>query len=396
MVNRIGIMGCSYNSINMGCVALHDSLLLLLEDIRKSMKANYEYHVFDFNINSIDKNRVCEELGITEERIHYHEMPVEIAFKSVKDGLRRIKHFVQNKLAYQVIKTCDVIIDLTQGDSFSDVYGKERFYQWTKIKEKIEQLDIPLILGPQTYGPFIEKDVREYAKKIIENASLVISRDEDSREHILQFCDQDIIVGTDVAFGLPYTASKSDSERIRVGINPSGLLGTKKNDRSNLTNELTVSYDLFIHRLIDWLLEQGKYEIHLIPHVGNEAIECFGGIDGVIYHEAFTSPIEAKKAISSMDIFVGARMHATIAALSSGVATIPTAYSMKFAGVFKNIGYNRVIDLRTNTNEGALKSVIDAIAEYEIIHKEVLDCKELINKRYEAMENALSDFFSII
>jgi polysaccharide pyruvyl transferase WcaK-like protein len=48
-----------------------------------------------------------------------------------------------------------------------------------------------------------------------------------------------------------------------------------------------------------------------------------------------------------MDFFMGARMHACIAALSSGVAVAPMAYSRKFAGLFGSIGYEHTLDCTT-------------------------------------------------
>ena len=47
---------------------------------------------------------------------------------------------------------------------------------------------------------------------------------------------------------------------------------------------------------------------------------------------------EVKWCISKLDWFVGSRMHATIAALSSGVPCAAIAYSRKFRGVFATLG----------------------------------------------------------
>ena len=38
---------------------------------------------------------------------------------------------------------------------------------YTKIKELVEKLQIPLVLGPQTYGPFQDEENKKYAKKVI-------------------------------------------------------------------------------------------------------------------------------------------------------------------------------------------------------------------------------------
>src|SRR5687768_14293913 len=59
---------------------------------------------------------------------------------------------------------------------------------------------------------------------------------------------------------------------------------------------------------------------------------------------------EIKGIIGMCDFFIGARMHACIAALSQGIPTVAVAYSRKFAGVFETVGAeNWVIDGRTQS-----------------------------------------------
>ena len=60
------------------------------------------------------------------------------------------------------------------------------------------------------------------------------------------------------------------------------------------------------------------------------------------------SPGETKWLISQLDWFCGTRMHATIAALSSGVPVSAIAYSAKVQGVFETCGQgDAVADART-------------------------------------------------
>ena len=127
----------------------------------------------------------------------------------------------------------------------------------------------------------------------------------------------------------------------------------------------------------------------MIPHVGNEAIECFGNLKDVNYHKAFSSPIEAKSFISGMDIFIGARMHATIGAFSSGVATIPVAYSRKFRGLFKGIGYDYLIDLCSMSTDEALNTTIKYVQNYKELKDNTEKSMELIEQKCKVTEEAL-------
>ena len=138
---------------------------------------------------------------------------------------------------------------------------------------------------------------------------------------------------------------------------------------------------MFIIGLINRLKADGKYEIHMIPHVGDEANTCFPDISDVMYYKSFNSPIEAKNLISAMDIFVGSRMHATIAALSSGVPTIPVSYSNKFSGLFGALNYNHVVDLRYNSTEESINAVYSKIIDYKNLANSVSESNSIVSNK---------------
>ena len=125
------------------------------------------------------------------------------------------------------ISECDFIIDLTQGDSFTDIYGLNRFISYTMDKFIVERENVPLVLGPQTYGPFKSIFTQRFAKRIISKAELVISRDELSKAYLEKLkIKKDIYVGTDLAIGLPY--KRGSKKENSVGVNVSGLLWPEK------------------------------------------------------------------------------------------------------------------------------------------------------------------------
>jgi polysaccharide pyruvyl transferase WcaK-like protein len=81
---------------------------------------------------------------------------------------------------------------------------------------------------------------------------------------------------------------------------------------------------------------------------------------GTVLAPAFTSPSEAKTYIAGLDFFAGARMHACIAAFSSGVPVVPMAYSRKFEGLFGTLGYGRTVDCTTETAEAIRQKIAAA------------------------------------
>ena len=55
-----------------------------------------------------------------------------------------------------------------------------------------------------------------------------------------------------------------------------------------------------------------------------------------------------------MDVFMGSRMHSTIAAISSGVVTIPFSYCHKFESLYEKIGYKYLLSATKLSTEEAL------------------------------------------
>ena len=369
---KIGLLGCLINNENLGCQALTYSILSLLEDIRKEAASNadFYYYVFEANPDGEKTKQAAVLLDIEPDRMKSYDVTPMFRLR------RFIHHFGVGMKTLSAMRECDVFIDMTGGDSFTDIYGQYTFDSETNVKLLVKRLGKKLILGPQTYGPFNSEKNLQKAVRLINKADLVISRDQQSKDYLSSYIKNECHVTTDVAFRLPYTKiEKVDSGRIKVGINVSGLLLKDKTESTQLATELKADYDKYICELIKNLLDSGKYEIHIIPHVGNDGAEWVRNQfdDKLIYHNQFQNPMDAKSVIAEMDIFVGSRMHATIGAFSSGVATIPVAYSRKFSGLFEHLEYPYVVDLCGQTTEDCLKVTIGEIKKADYLRHEVLE-----------------------
>ena len=384
----IGLLGCLINNENMGCVALTFSLINMLEQISKEKKIDYIYYVFEVSPNEVCRKRAIELLHLQENQIKCFDVT------PLYRARRFVHHFSNGIVSLNALKQCDYVIDLTAGDSFTDIYGQYTFDGETNVKLLVKKMGKKLILGPQTYGPFSTDKNIQKAKKAIESADLVISRDQMSADYIASFSDKNVYITTDLAFTLPWKRKDSDiSDKVQIGINVSGLLLSDKTEKTTLLVDLKTSYDTYIRGVIDWLLAEKQYNIYIIPHVGKDGSDYIRKIYGeqLNYCEVYCDPISAKNMISKMDIFIGARMHTTVAAFSSGVATIPTAYSRKFSGLYANIGYPFTIDLVTNGTEENIKKTIQYIREYKCLQCAVKNCKNKIEKLSEETYDLLFD-----
>lgn len=370
----VGLLGAPINNGNMGCLALTYSLISLLEDIASKNNIIFNYINFEGVKNEQSILLLCEKLNLCRKKIESHNIyPVE----SLLGLLHR--PLVAPKTIY-AMKKCTFFIDLTQGDSFTDIYGNSVFNKNVNGKLLVKKLGKPLILGPQTYGPYNKKRNEKKAKKAIEKADLVISRDNKSKKCISSFSNSHVYTTTDLAFALPFKKIENDSSTIKVGVNISGLLVSQKKEKTPIKYKLKADYDDYINKLIKWLIEK-KYEIYIIPHVIDDdkidiALKYSNDINFI---KMYNDPISVKNQIAQMDIFIGARMHATIGALSSDVASIPCAYSRKFNGLYESLNYPYVIDLLNDSTDVC----IEKTKQY------VLDYKVLRNKGKQAMKEVI-------
>jgi polysaccharide pyruvyl transferase WcaK-like protein len=172
--------------------------------------------------------------------------------------------------------------------------------------------------------------------------------------------------------GLPL--EQLEAKRL-VGLNVSGLLYRGGYARKNAFG-LKMDYQAFIYNLIDFLIEKKKMDIVLIPHVLGTSGECDSPVCDQLFEElrgkypdrigvvrGGYNQSEIKYIIGSCDFFIGARMHACIAAASQNVPAVPMAYSDKFVGVMQTIGIEaNVVDLRRMREEEILQ-VIDRTFE---------------------------------
>lgn len=359
---KIGLMGFDFMSPNKGCEALTYSFVnMLLECIDDKIEIiNFSYG----NLGRFPKK-----------------------YKSVKFTVRRpqIKNPVDWLRLKREMSELDMIFDVTFGDGFSDIYGK----MWNVTTDMLKELAIksgtPLILLPQTYGPYKDTKLKKWAERIVKKCSFAYSRDTASAVELNKICGNKVEVLTDMAFALPYNKSEYlvDHNKVNVGINVSSLLWDSAYAKDNKFG-LNTEYKEFITKLIQELLNCGEYRIHLIPHVIDaenyesaendvracDAVKKMFDSDDVICAPAFDNPVDAKSYIANMDAFVGARMHATIGAVSAGVATIPFAYSKKFKTMFGNLGYKYVIEAQSAETNESLRQTLEWIKGYRTLAEE--------------------------
>jgi len=361
---KIGLLGLAFGSTNKGCEALGYGFLNVLETLAERHQTIIEVVLF-YNYDV----KILYENGISER--------VNLEIVSLP-GIGSISHLKEHINAY---KECDFVFDFTAGDSFSDIYGMERFIRRTVVKNLVIRSDTPLILGSQTYGPYKSLYAKKYARYILKKSTKVFARDDLSLKVVKDISGVQAIRTVDVAFAMGYTKNVMDSEKINVGFNPSGLLwqgGYNKNNQFGLK----VDYQKYCCEVILKLLANPKYCVYLVPHVlsnnleevDNDMVACVELIKKypqLKMASKFTTPVEAKSFISGLSVFIGARMHATIAAFTTNVPVIPFSYSPKFEGLFSSLNYKHIILGCKVDTEKAIEKTFNLLENYQQLKGEL-------------------------
>ena len=381
----IGVLGFEFVSPNKGCEALVYSFF---EILRHRINNKYD----KIKVYVLAQN----DIGDVPKRF------TEIEFIAMPVHLRDIRFKY-----LRAIKECDYIFDVTMGDSFSDIYSKDYYNYLIKLKRIALAMNKNYVLLPQTYGPFKCKESEKKANIILKRSKLIFCRDELSRTILKKdFYIEDSINVTDMAFALPYNKSSyrfNDNKRKKLGLNISGLL-YKGGFESKNQFELGVDYGEFIHNLIRYFIDRGDYEIYLIPHVidikENSYDDDFkvcrtiqSEFKEVILAPAFKSPIEAKSYISNMDLFIGSRMHSTIAAFSSGVVTIPVSYSRKFEGLYGSLGYDYTINAKEENDISIMEKIKLYVENIQTLASAQITSLKKVNEKMKVFEEYIEEIF---
>lgn len=304
------------------------------------------------------------------------------------------------------LRELDLVLDIGAGDSFAEIYGLKRFFFLAFSKFLAIRAGMPLILSPQTIGPFSRAPYAPVATWLMNRTAAVVARDAVSRDVARKLAPRaQVIEAADVAFVLPFV-DRSDERGdpwggpARIGVNVSGLLHHAAINGRNPFG-LDIDYADYITRLLAELTARDDVEVHLVTHAISSGMaddDDDAVADGMaakflraVRVPSFVHPSAAKSYLSSLDFLVASRMHACIGAFSAGVPVLPVAYSRKFQGVFGQLGYAHEIPVRGMTTDAALAHTLDAIANRAALAKEVAAGKAKVEKLLQPYRNLLAE-----
>ncbi len=389
----ICILGATFSTDNMGVSALAAGTITCL--LRRFPNADlffldYDKNGFTQQFQLGDRSVSVEFVNMRFSKKFY--LPnniailflVSLALKVVP--LRRVRErLARTNRCLRRLQEADLVVSMAGGDSFSDIYGTERFFYGVLPQVLALFTGKRLVLLPQTLGPFRGRLTRLVARYILNGAETVYSRDYSGRqntEKLLTGDNANVRFAYDLGFavdarpplslalvGWPFRPASS----VVVGLNVSGLLFIGGYTRDNMFG-LRIDYRRLVERVIDMFIREKGTVILLVPHVFGTAEESDVAACKKLYEQLqprYGSNIAyvggthdvsgIKHIIGTCDFFVGSRMHACIAAISQLVPAVAISYSDKFLGVMQTVGVEFLVaDARNMDEDVILKLVAEA------------------------------------
>ncbi len=398
---------------NRGCQALCYSALYLIDKVLSESGVDYTCYIPDsgvyfVNLSSAEGEK--QDIKFGSKSLSFIPIKYYKGLDMYEDIKIGIETLIGRPSSKNIFKTADFILDIGSGDSYTDIYGPDRFLYEERIHVIAQKLGKPYCILPQTIGPFSNLSIEKKATKSLQNASCVLVRDKQSYDYIKSVLpNREVSEIVDVAFFMPFNKKCFDKDYIHVGLNISALLWHGGYNRKNQFG-LSVDYQKIIHSIIDYFLSIPQVMLHLVPHVVSASRNVENDYwvaydlleknnnERLVLAPLFMDPIIAKSYISGLDFFMGARMHSTIAAFSTGVPVVPMAYSRKFNGLFEDtLNYRYMIDMRTMSGEDVLPFIVDAFERRAELKKEILLQNETtVKSRLDKLEQELKKFFKLI
>ena len=340
--------------------------------------------------------RIKEQIGVglSIRKPHYTIMSLLYLFKcSYISILKRFNVHIpvsKNSRLFDYYDS-DIVVN-SGGDHLSGEYGIGTLGTFITISYAI-LLGKPVVLYGESLGYFENPVLNYIAKSVFNRTNLILVREELSKKYLdnNNITMPKIYVTADPAFLLNAVPQSrvfeilsnegiDEIQRPLIGINPSGLISRFRGKGHQKAEE---EFTNIMAKVIDNLVENLKATIIMIPHVYTPNDDDRVAIDRIFHKVKDKSkvkiikneytPQELKGIIGQCDLFIGARMHATIASTSMLVPTVGIAYSHKMHGIIgEMLGQERyVLDIKELDYESLMSKIYDAWENREVIKREL-------------------------
>lgn len=399
----------NYCSYNQGDSAILDSMIFALKKLNPNAKFTVLSH---FPEVARKRNHVTAYNPIirSETPIVYLTI-LQILLSAIvlriskKEKIWFLKPSIKEIM--QVYVQADIVISCG-GGFINDFYKRDlngRLFGFLIAKI----LGKPVMLFAQSIGPFNTKKYRLLSKFVLNRVDLITLRDSISKKILddLDVRKPVIYVTRDIAFTFP-AITNNDVKNVVKQESLDKLSGPLfgfsvrqwKHVKFGTPDQMYEHYKKVISKVADELIKRYNGNIIFIPmalgeggyghddrRVAAEIINLMKYKKQARIIEKAYSPSEIKSIISSMDLFIGTRMHSLIFAISTGVPIVAIEYEFKTRGLMQELQLENLLLTYEDINSKELLKKI----KYAIDHqKQISNILEKNTKKFkaQAMVNA--------
>lgn len=396
------ITGIDLESPNRGVVALSYGIINYLYHDNKSRKIliwklRNKKPIYENSKVEIDKNLIEISTYNTNQFQTWYLLILSFLIKIYPDFIK--KSFLKKNYFLSILNNVDAIVDLSEGDSFSDLYGLKRMLAFSFAKIIPINLGIPVFMFPQTIGPFRSLICKVLAKWILNKVERIYVREPQSEKLVFEIVKKKdkVIPSFDLGFLLLPKEIRQEplikkviKANVSVGINISGLI-YDYNQRKNILRKEFDYVQMNITAIIRLVKLNHSLAIFLVPNVYStdkelkkikyddlQAIyQIYNQLPHNIKKKVFIlekdySCAELNWFISNLSFFIGTRMHPCIFAISNCVPTAFIAYSYKSIGMVKRFDLEEcALDMRFLDEEQIVQRTLDIFRNRFYIKKKL-------------------------
>lgn len=322
-----------------------------------------------------------------------------------------INHIDDKQLkALNIIKTANAII--VKGGGFIHSYGKitDFYYMYYSLYHiyLAKRFGIPVIIMPNSYGPFKGMFIKRLVKKAFEGVSIITSRETISTNQLRNDLDLDVEVMPDLGFYLMDQCSINAKEYLdNLGV-PLGIkkcvgitLRPYRFPKSNNPKEAYKNYINSIVELTKWM-NKSDYHLVMVAHtlgpskheddriaINDVLININDKSNITVIEDSNFNCNDLKSIYKELDFVIGTRFHSVIFAMSSGTPAIAISYGgNKGKGIMNDIGIGKYeIDIENINFESIKNKLISLDSEKDMVKERINNyMKKAIIKREEFKE----------
>ena len=290
------------------------------------------------------------------------------------------------------INNVDAVLALG-GDNYSMDYGSLRTH--LAVIDYVLAKNKPLIIWGGSLGPFDKRgpSYEKYVVRKLQDVNAILAREDATVNYLARLgVSENVRRVADPAFVMDPVKPRDgiipfDLPNDAIGFNFSSLM-----ERFGTAKDVAANKGL-VQTIIQKILDQFNRPILLIPHsqkrpsddyVFLSAVQAEFSRKGYPVHllPRQLNAAEIKWIINNLSCFAGARMHSTIASLSSAVPTLSFSYSLKSIGLNQDIfGHEEYLLLAKDiTAESVVEKIGILLQDEKAIRQHLTDQLPAIKK----------------